>query len=61
MNDQLMPTHTMPGGFICMDENAEDGLVNDSLGTINWADSTGSDEEMETGEAKVGNWNTRED
>jgi hypothetical protein len=36
-------------------------LVNDSLGTIDQADSTGSDETKETGDAKNGNTNTRED
>jgi hypothetical protein len=36
-------------------------LVNDSLGTIDTADSTGSDETKETGDAKTGNTNTRED
>ena len=36
-------------------------LTNDSLGTIDSADSTGSDETKETGDAKKGNTNTRED
>ena len=36
-------------------------LVNDSLGTVDSADSTGSDETKETGDAKKGNTNTRED
>lgn len=36
-------------------------LVNDSLGTIDIADSTGSDEAKETGEAKKGNTTNRED
>lgn len=36
-------------------------LVNDSLGTIDTADSTGSDETKETGDAKKGNTKTRED
>ncbi len=36
-------------------------LVNDSLGTIDTADSTGSDETKETGDAKHGNTQTRED
>jgi hypothetical protein len=36
-------------------------LTNDSLGTIESADSTGSDETKETGDAKIGNTNTRED
>jgi hypothetical protein len=36
-------------------------LVNDSLGTIDTADSTGSDETKETGDAKNGNTQARED
>ena len=36
-------------------------LVNDSLGTIDTADSSGSDEAKETGDAKKGNTDTRED
>jgi hypothetical protein len=36
-------------------------LTNDSLGTIDSADSTGSDETKETGDAKKGNTKTRED
>lgn len=36
-------------------------LMNDSLGTIDTADSTGSDETKETGDAKKGNIDTRED
>ena len=36
-------------------------LVNDSLGTIDTADSTGSDETKENGDAKKGNTKTRED
>jgi hypothetical protein len=36
-------------------------LVNDSLGTVDTADSTGSDETKETGDAKKGNTKKRED
>jgi hypothetical protein len=39
----------------------DDLMVNDALGTISPADSSGSDEEMETGDAKVLNFPTRED
>ena len=39
----------------------EDAIVNDSLGTIDPADSTGIDEEKETGEARRDNFPTRED
>ncbi len=61
MTDKLKATHTQPGGFVAEDENADDGVVNDSLGTVSIADSTGSDEDKETGEAKVANKNTHED
>jgi hypothetical protein len=39
----------------------KDELTNDSLGTIDSADSTGSDETKETGDAKKGNTKTQED
>ena len=61
MTEKLKPTHTQPGGFIEENEEAEDGVVNDSLGTIDIADSTGTDEGKETGEAKEKNKNTKED
>ena len=61
MSENRKPTHTQPGGFIEEDEGAEDGVVNDSLGTIDIADSTGTDEDKETGEAKDKNKDTRED
>jgi cobalamin biosynthesis protein CobT len=61
MSETRKPTHTQPGGFVEEDERAEDGVVNDSLGTTSIADSTGTDEDRETGDAKDGNENTRED
>ena len=54
-------THTQPGGFTDKNPKPDDGIVNDSLGTIDIADSTGSDETKETGDAKARNKNTRED
>jgi hypothetical protein len=42
-------------------DEVSQALVNDSLGTVDQADSTGSDEAKETGEAKKGNTKTRED
>lgn len=42
-------------------ERADDALVNDSLGTVDTADSTGTDEDLETGDAKDNNFNTHED
>jgi hypothetical protein len=61
VNGKLKPTHVQPGGFV--DETAEpdDGIVNDSLGTVSTADSTGLDEDKETGDAKDCNQNTHED
>jgi len=43
------------------DDEVSNELVNDSLGTTTQADSTGSDEAKETGDAKKGNKKTRED
>jgi hypothetical protein len=54
------PTHTQPGGFEDP-EPSDDAVFNDSLGTVNIADSTGSEDEKETGDAKDKNQNTRED
>ena len=61
MTTKAKPTHEQPGGF--QDENVEpdDGVVNDSFGTVDTADSTGLDETKETGDAKRQNKNTRED
>ena len=39
----------------------EEEIVNDSLGTTTLADSSGVDEEKETGDAKDQNFPTRED
>ena len=61
MTEKLKPTHTQPGGFIEENEEADDGVVNDSLGTTDISDSTGTDEDRETGEAKDNNKNTKED
>jgi len=43
------------------EEKADDGVVNDSLGTVDVADSTGSDPEKETGDAKKKNVDKRGD
>jgi hypothetical protein len=55
------PTHVQPGGFVDAARNPDDAVVNDSLGTVDLADSSGLDEEKETGDAKSQNQNTRED
>jgi hypothetical protein len=54
-----MTEETNPPPFTTAEINRE--LVNDSLGTIDTADSSGSDETKETGDAKHGNTQTRED
>jgi hypothetical protein len=61
MTERLKPTHTQPGGFERENPPADDGVVNDSFGTVNIADSTGLDETKETGDAKKLNKDTRED
>jgi len=59
MGAKTKSTHELPGGQTG-DKN-DDGVVNDSLGTVDPADSTGSDEEKETGDAKKNNTPKRED
>jgi hypothetical protein len=54
-------TDPQPGGFVEKPEKTDDGVVNDSLGTVDPADSTGLDEDKETGDAKKNNKPTRED
>jgi hypothetical protein len=61
MNGKPRPTHTQPGGLTEKQQKPDDGVVNDSLGTIDPADSTGLDEEKETGDAKRNNKPTHED
>jgi hypothetical protein len=61
MTEKLKPVDKRPGNLNDANPAADDGVVNDSLGTINIADSTGSDEKKETGDAKSRNKNTRED
>ena len=59
MSAKTRPTHEMPGGQT--EDKEDDGVVNDSLGTIDPADSTGLDEKQETGDAKKNNTPKRED
>ncbi len=61
MNGKPRPTHTQPAGFTERQKKSDDGVVNDSLGTVDPADSTGLDEEKETGDAQKNNKPTRED
>jgi len=55
-----VPTYTLPGGMMEIADN-DDVLVNDSLGSSHLCDSCGTDEELETGDAKAWNFPTRED
>ena len=62
MSAKLKPTHTQPGGFQEeRPESEDDEVVNDSFGTIDIADSSGLDEDKETGDAKALNKDTHED
>jgi len=61
MTTNPKPTHTQPGGYQDPHAEPDDGVVNDSLGSVDIADSTGLDESKETGDAKRLNKNTRED
>lgn len=45
MSEKQKPTHTMPGGAQDDNNGADDGVVNDSFGTIDTADTTGTGEE----------------
>ena len=54
-----VPVRTSNSGKSTVDD--EDVIVNDSLGTVNEADSTGTDDEKETGDAKKNNFPTKED
>jgi hypothetical protein len=57
---EKIPTCSLPGGMMETADD-EDVLVNDSMGSIHLADSSGTDEELETGDAKAWNFPTRED
>jgi hypothetical protein len=54
------PTYALPGGMMEIAQ-VDDLLVNDSFGSIHMADSCGTDEELENGDAKAWNFPTRED
>lgn len=61
MTAKTKPTHTAPGAFQEVNPKDDDGVVNDSFGTVDLADSSGLDEDKETGDAKTQNKNTHED
>jgi hypothetical protein len=52
-------THESPGEQT--EKVKDDGVVNDSLGTVDPADSTGTDEENDSGDGEDGDTNQRED
>jgi hypothetical protein len=45
MSGKEKPTHTMPGGAQDRNSQPDDGVVNDSLGKTDPADTTGTGEE----------------
>jgi hypothetical protein len=61
MMETPSPAHAKPHKSLEDPEQAEEAVVNDSLGTVNTADSTGTDEDLETGDARDKNFDTRED
>ncbi len=64
MNPNTKATHELPGGQTegpKQDDLEDEEMVNDSLGTIDPADSTGIGEKKETGDAKKNNPPKRED
>ncbi len=52
---------TAPEELVEDDSLDSEAIVNDSLGTVDLADSTGSDEHKETGDAKVKNKDTHQE
>lgn len=60
MSYEKRPTYSLPGGMMEI-YGEDDGMVNDALGSIDIADPTGIDDELETGDAKAWNFPTRED
>lgn len=61
MSGKTNPAHSQPGGPQEENNKSDNGIVNDSLGTVDPADSTGLDEDKETGDARKNNKPTRED
>jgi hypothetical protein len=59
MSEKTKPTHELPGSQT--EDKEDDGVFNDSLGTVDSADSTGADNAKESGDAKKDNKPTRED
>jgi hypothetical protein len=55
------PTYSMQEPSDQDEESAGYAMFNDSFGSVHVADSTGLDEDMETGDAKTWNFPTSED
>lgn len=52
MGEKVKSTHEVPGGTQVEDKRNDDGVVNDSLGTTDPADSTGLKDDEKTDCAK---------
>lgn len=61
MSAQSSLSYTMPGGSFDDEDSSDYCMVNDSFGSVHIADSTGLDDDMETGDAKTYNFPTHED
>ncbi|MGB6744590.1 MAG: hypothetical protein WBE38_13170 [Terracidiphilus sp.] len=61
MSADFRLSYAMPGGSFADDESADYAMTNDSFGSVHIADSTGLDDDMETGDAKTYNFPTHED
>jgi|HubBroStandDraft_5_1064220.scaffolds.fasta_scaffold97683_2 hypothetical protein len=61
MSAQSSLSYRMPGGSFEDEDSADYGMVNDSFGSVHISDSTGLDDDMETGDAKTYNFPTHED
>jgi hypothetical protein len=61
MSTESSLSYRMPGGMFENEDSSDYGMVNDSFGSVDIADSTGLDEDMETGDAKTYNFPTHED
>lgn len=48
MGEKVKSTHELPGGTQVDDDRRDDGVVNDSLGTSDPADSTGLKDDEKT-------------
>lgn len=54
MSEKEKPTHTMPGGRQIENRESDNGVVNDSFGKIDPADTTGTGEDKEPAKPRDG-------